>query len=62
MLIYDLTTIQPHGNTIKVHGAGKYSEIVFKRLVERDIEFCSFYNSQKYISEEIIKIAEEKCI
>ena len=53
MIIYDLTSLQSQ-KTAPAHGGGKFAEIVFNRLLERDIEIYAFYDSNRNIKECIL--------
>ena len=59
MILYDLTSLQSQ-STAKFHGGGKFAEIVLKRLLERNIPFYAFYDSERYIKEDILEIINKK--
>lgn len=60
-LLFDLLATQPFG-TVKRHGGGKYAEVIFRRMVERNIAFSCVYNSDLWILPEIISICKNKNI
>jgi len=51
-LLFDLTAAQPLQEG-KMHGGGKYAEMLFFALCNRGVIFSTFYDSQKYISPQI---------
>lgn len=60
-LLFDLKAAQ--GNVSgKRHGGGKYTEIVFKRIVERGLPVSCFYDSSRWLNPEIEDIFKEKGI
>ena len=60
-LLFDLKAAQ--GNISgKRHGGGKYTEIVFKRIVERGLPVSCFYDSTRWLNPEIEEIIKENCI
>lgn len=61
MILYDLVAMQPQGN-VKSHGGGTFAYIVFKRMVERQIHFCAFFDSTRYLDSEVFDLAEENGI
>lgn len=60
-ILFDLCSIQPIGNT-KRHGGGKYGEIVFSRIVERQLPVSCFYDSNKWINPDILSIIHKNNI
>lgn len=60
-ILFDLAATQPNSNG-KRHGGGIYGEVVFKRIVERELPVAAFYNSSKWFNPEIIKLIKEKGI
>lgn len=54
-LLFDLKACQPVGTT-KRHGGGIYGEIIFRRIVERELPVACFYDSRKWISPDIMSI------
>lgn len=60
-LLFDLMATQPFG-TVKRHGGGKYAEVIFRRMVERSIDFCCFYDSARWILPELISICKDNNI
>lgn len=55
MLLFDLTATQAIGR-VKRHGGGIYGEIVFRRMVERGVEFMCYYDSRRWLNPEIQNI------
>lgn len=56
-LLFDLKAAQ--GNISgKRHGGGKYTEIVFKRIVERGLPISCFYDSNMWLNPEIESIVK----
>lgn len=56
-LLFDLKAAQ--GNISgKRHGGGKYTEIVFKRIVERGLPVSCFYDSRMWLNPEIESIVK----
>ena len=56
-MLFDLNATQPNPSG-KRHGGGKYGEIVFKRMLERGINFSCFYDSRKWLNPEIKNMCE----
>ena len=54
MILYDLTAMQPHHNA-RVHGGGKFAEIVLLRMLERGVSFRAFFDSRRYLGEDLLK-------
>ena len=50
MILFDLTATQGWGTT-KQHGGGKYAEIVFKALCEKNVPMVSMWDSKRWIDE-----------
>lgn len=61
VLLYDLTALQSQ-STAPVHGGGKFAEIVFYRLIERNIPFSVFYDSNRNIKKEILEAVTRNTI
>lgn len=59
MILYDLTSVQPFSNA-KYHGGGKFAQIIFNRMVERDIQFSVFYDSTRFIDAQVIEMCKNK--
>lgn len=51
-LLFDLSVTQPQHST-KIHGGGKYGEIIFRRIVERKLPIAAIYNSTKWFNPNI---------
>ena len=60
-ILFDLDATQP-AKDIKRHGGGIYGEIVFRRLVEKNIELDCFYDSSKWLNPEIKDLCEQSNI
>lgn len=60
-LIFDLTRTQPFGD-IKIHGGGKYGEIVFKALIKQSTNLVAYYNSSAWLNPEILALCESRSI
>jgi len=60
-LLFDLVTTQPT-RTTKIHGGGKYGEMILYRILERNIPVCCCYDSQKWLNPDIEKVLDEKSI
>lgn len=58
MILYDLTAAQGWGTT-KQHGGGKYAEIVFKALCEKNASMVAMWDSKRWINEELIALCEK---
>jgi glycosyltransferase involved in cell wall biosynthesis len=52
MILFDLSITQPSQSYAR-HGGGVYGEIVFKRIIERRLPVSCFYNSKKYLNDDI---------
>lgn len=48
-LLFSLEAAQPFGAN-KWHGGGKYAEVVFFRMIERNEKFSCYYDSRKWIN------------
>lgn len=51
-LLFDLKATQPMAEN-KRHGGGKYAEVVFFRMANRNISFSCFYDSTKWLNPQI---------
>lgn len=60
-LLFDLSVTQPQHST-KIHGGGKYGEIIFRRIVERKLPIAAIYNSSKWFNPEIKELITENNI
>lgn len=60
-ILFYLESTQPCSSG-KRHGGGRYGEIVFKRIVERNFPVVAFYNSSKWFNPEIKKIIDDNKI
>ena len=60
-ILFDLSAVQPVGNT-KRHGGGKYGEIIFKRIVNRRLPIACVYNGNKWLNPEIMNLIKENHI
>lgn len=58
-VLFDLVATQPNASGLR-HGGGKYGEIVFKRIVNRNLPIICFYDGNKWINPDIQKIINEK--
>lgn len=56
-LLFDLTASQP-STTSKRHGGGKYCEMLFFAMCQREVKFQAFWDSSKYINPEILQSAK----
>lgn len=56
-ILFNLSVTQPVGN-VKRHGGGIYGEIVFKRIVERELPVCCCYDGDKWLNPEIKEIID----
>lgn len=56
-LLFDLTASQPSA-TSKRHGGGKYCEILFFAMCQRNLKFQAFWDSSKYINPEVLQSAK----
>lgn len=56
-LLFDLGATQPNRGA-KRHGAGRYGEVIFCRMVEKGLQFGAFYNSRKWLNPDIKAMAE----
>lgn len=61
MILYDLIALQPQSSAFK-HGGGTYATLVLKRMLERSIRFAAFYDSRRYLDEEISNALYERSI
>jgi len=59
-ILFDLMATQAIGES-KFHGGGEYAKIVFEHLVrnKRDVEIFCFYNKDKYLDRDIVKIIKD---
>lgn len=60
-LLIDLKATQPSYGT-KRHGGGRYGEVIFLRMAERDIRFACMYDSRLWFNPEIEEVCREKQI
>ncbi|MDE6359984.1 MAG: glycosyltransferase family 4 protein [Muribaculaceae bacterium] len=60
-LLFNLERTQPTA-TVKRHGGGIYGEIVFKRIVERNLPVEAVYDSSKWFNPELEKLCRDKGI
>lgn len=51
MLLFDLTSCQPEGNTVN-HGGKEYAEAVFSEMMRRGVHLSGVYNSREYLNPE----------
>lgn len=56
-LLFDIEATQPHKSG-KRHGGGRYGEVVFKRIVERHLPVCVYYDSHNWLNPEIKEIID----
>ncbi|MCD7924375.1 glycosyltransferase [Bacteroides sp.] len=55
-LLFNLEVTQPrHG--AKRHGGGKYGEVIFKRIVERNLPMAACYDSRKWLNPVVKELA-----
>ena len=52
-LLFDLVATQPNLSG-KRHGGGRYGEIIFFRMLERNISFSCFYDSTLWINPSVL--------
>jgi len=57
-VLFDLASTQPNSNG-KRHGGGIYGEVVFKRIVEKQLPIAVFYDSSKWFNPEMKKLIKE---
>lgn len=57
-LLFDLKATQPNSSG-KRHGGGRYGEIIFYRMIERQIKFACFYDSKLWINPKIQNICQQ---
>lgn len=60
-LLYDLKATQPNPSG-KYHGGGKYAEVVFFKMIEKEIKFACFFDSSKWINPKILDACEKNSI
>lgn len=58
MILFDLVATQPSVDS-KRHGGGKYGEVIFKRIVERQLPVSCIYDSRRWINPEIQNILKK---
>lgn len=58
MILFDLTAVQPLTKDTLKSGGGKYAEIILHRMVDREIDFCCYYDSTRYIDPYILNLVE----
>lgn len=51
-VLFDLTATQPSFGSTR-HGGGKYSEIILKRIVERNLSIVCFYDGNRWLNPDI---------
>jgi glycosyltransferase involved in cell wall biosynthesis len=56
-ILFDLASLQPN-SAGKYHGGGKYGEMIFYRMIKRNIKFSCFYNSLKWLNPQIQSTCE----
>ena len=56
-LLFDLVATQPNASG-KRHGGGKYGEIIFFRMIEREIKFDCLYNSIIWLNPDVENAAK----
>ena len=56
-LLFDLTASQPISAT-KRHGGGKYCEMLFFAMCQRNLRFQAFFNSTNYINPKIFQASK----
>lgn len=61
MILFDLVATQPSVDS-KRHGGGKYGEVIFKRIVERQLPVSCIYDSRRWINPEIRNILKKNDI
>ena len=54
-LLFDLKATQPNVSG-KRHGGGRYGEIIFFRMIDRQIKFSCFYDSMLWLNPEVEKL------
>jgi len=57
-ILFDLIETQPSANA-KRHGGGIYGELVFRRMVERNIDFNAIYDSKRWLNPEIKELCDK---
>lgn len=57
-LLFDLTATQPSA-AIKRHGGGKYCEMLFFAMCQRELKFQAFWDSSRYINPEVLQSAKK---
>ncbi len=60
-LLFDLKATQPNISG-KRHGGGRYGEIIFFRMIERNIVFSCFYDSKLWLNPMVEKACKENAI
>lgn len=58
-ILFDLKATQPNSSG-KRHGGGKYGEIIFLRMIERNIKLSCFYDSRLWFNPILLNIIQEK--
>lgn len=56
-LLFDLLATQPNESG-KRHGGGRYTEIIFYRMIERGIKFSCFYDSRRWLNPQVANICK----
>ena len=57
--LFDLRSTQPGGSG-KRHGAGRYGEAIFRRMIELGINFSCYYDSRRWFNPDIKAVVENK--
>ncbi|MCQ2109732.1 MAG: glycosyltransferase [Fibrobacter sp.] len=57
-LLFDLSATQPSA-AIKRHGGGKYCEMLFFAMCQRELKFQAFWDSSRYINPEVLQSAKK---
>ena len=60
-LLFNLACTQP-GLSGKRHGGGKYGEIVFRRILERELPVVAYYDSSRWFNPVMQQLIEENGI
>ena len=57
-LLFNLECTQPSGEVMR-HGGGIYGEIVFRRIIERELPVSAYYDSRKWFNPEMKELIEK---
>lgn len=60
-ILFDITVTQPI-NGVKIHGGGRYGEIIFKTLVAKTKQISCYYNSELYLDKDILQLCKSNKI